>query len=679
MLQQLENLISDDDIAFLERHEGLTFTANTAVPKADRKLLLKTIKSIDVQACPGSGKTTLIAAKLMLLAQKWPFKHQGICVLSHTNVAKNEIIHRLEDSRIPAVKKLLGYPHFIGTIQEFTNKFLGIPLLRSWGIEVNMIDTDNCVEQIRRKLSIPTKAYIDNKSQFHDVLYDFSLKVEADKIEMNVPTFPNGSESKSYQELKDVRVTLIKNGYFFYHDFYVFAEMISKENPAISSFLQKRFPIIFIDEMQDTQKFQDSLLQTIFPLDCNDITVQRFGDPDQAIFNGINEEEPNDSYNSKLEMDFIINLSHRFDNSIANKIKSLSFNSISLGSELSNEQIAKRSILNNDGTQFQHTIFIYDGNTIGSVIPKFSDLVQQQFKDELKQKNNFTVKVIGAVGNEIDPNKIQLKIGHYWNGYDKKKTKSSFKPSSLIEAIYYCRNLPQNDFSAGYKFLNDYIVSLLRASEQKDIENKFFTATTWAVHLKNNKTWQGYRKFLYWILNSDTAISQESWSHTDKLFKSLLGKSILPTALNTALIFSEVTQQKLDNTVQTANLSQLNDNIIQHESGFKMQISTIHSVKGETHDATLILETKNYNPDIQAMMRYITGVLPNTNNPNSKLRPDPSNAKNLDKMANQKFMRQLYVAMSRSKYLLCVAVNKDNITQADITNLQGLGWKIQIT
>ena len=111
-----EFVITAEDVAAMAESQGLT------LEDEDRIAVLTSQVSIDVQACPGSGKTTLVAAKLMLLAQKWPSEHQGICVLSHTNVAKDQIIDRLVRSNIVEARRLLEYPHFIGTIQEFVNR-----------------------------------------------------------------------------------------------------------------------------------------------------------------------------------------------------------------------------------------------------------------------------------------------------------------------------------------------------------------------------------------------------------------------------------------------------------------------------------------------------------------------------------------------------------------------------
>jgi len=130
MIHQFNNFISDEDIRFLEREEELFFSTNEDYPKSDRQKILKSMTSIDVQACPGSGKTTLIAAKLILLARKWSLQHQGICVISHTNVAKNEIINRLKNSKIIEARRLTGYPHFIGTIQDFIDRFERYPFFK---------------------------------------------------------------------------------------------------------------------------------------------------------------------------------------------------------------------------------------------------------------------------------------------------------------------------------------------------------------------------------------------------------------------------------------------------------------------------------------------------------------------------------------------------------------------
>lgn len=60
----------------------------------ERRVILRNMSRVDVRACPGSGKTTLLVAKLAILTAKWKARSRGICVLSHTNVARAEIQSR---------------------------------------------------------------------------------------------------------------------------------------------------------------------------------------------------------------------------------------------------------------------------------------------------------------------------------------------------------------------------------------------------------------------------------------------------------------------------------------------------------------------------------------------------------------------------------------------------------
>lgn len=58
--------------------------------------IIKCNESKDIKACPGSGKTTTLLAKLVILAKRMPLSNgKGICVLTHTNVAIDEIKSKL--------------------------------------------------------------------------------------------------------------------------------------------------------------------------------------------------------------------------------------------------------------------------------------------------------------------------------------------------------------------------------------------------------------------------------------------------------------------------------------------------------------------------------------------------------------------------------------------------------
>ena len=74
--------ITDDDI---EWARGLL---KLQPLDGQRRAFLKSLTTLDVSACPGSGKTTLAVAKLALLARKVKSTSRAICVLTHTTVAR---------------------------------------------------------------------------------------------------------------------------------------------------------------------------------------------------------------------------------------------------------------------------------------------------------------------------------------------------------------------------------------------------------------------------------------------------------------------------------------------------------------------------------------------------------------------------------------------------------------
>ncbi|MCK4819572.1 UvrD-helicase domain-containing protein, partial [bacterium] len=267
-----EGLITRADIANIAVNEQL-------ILDDDRVSVLDAIRSIDVQACPGSGKTTLIATKLILLAKIWPFQHQGVCVLSHTNVAKDEIIDRLKRSNTIEAQCLLNYPHFIGTIQEFVNRFLALPFIRSNGVRDIIIDNDEYVKMAEKLLGLVRFVWFrgtlnglgdrDAQAAFLRGTFRF-ISQDGEAIYINKRPRAWQQEvnyQRAIRDLGTLKQYLDERGFFLFRDMYFLAQTACSRNPELRQSLSKRFPYVFLDEMQDTQKFQDELLNEIFPLD----------------------------------------------------------------------------------------------------------------------------------------------------------------------------------------------------------------------------------------------------------------------------------------------------------------------------------------------------------------------------------------------------------------------------
>ena len=123
----------------------------------DKIDIIECNESRDVKACPGSGKTTTLLAKLIILANRMPLpENQGICVLTHTNVAIDEIKNKLGHK----ADMLFRYPNHFGTIQSFVDKFLAIPYFSSLYLKKpSQISNDSYIKNLDISFRMKFKFY----------------------------------------------------------------------------------------------------------------------------------------------------------------------------------------------------------------------------------------------------------------------------------------------------------------------------------------------------------------------------------------------------------------------------------------------------------------------------------------------------------------------------------------
>ena len=258
--------ITDDDIEWVQ----------ALMPDVEfddcRVEILKNMEPVDIHACPGSGKTTLLVAKLAILANKWEDSHRGICVLSHTNVAREEIQERLGKTKVG--KKLLTYPHFIGTFQSFFDIFVVMPWLRSFEQPVNIVDTDYVTE--RRWKSLWSKTWLEKKGKDKSVCDPVGLPYKLD--------ISCSEKTNTYKDLIRVIKESRLRGEFTFNEMQLWAARIIEIKPIMRDIMQERFPILFIDEAQDTKSEIWEMVNSLYRNSANGSFYQAYGDSNQAIF-----------------------------------------------------------------------------------------------------------------------------------------------------------------------------------------------------------------------------------------------------------------------------------------------------------------------------------------------------------------------------------------------------------
>ena len=407
----MEWKISDQDIQTVEE---LLLPHGAHFPE-DAKKVICCWHSTDVAACPGSGKTTVLLAKLKLLADRMPLeKGAGICVLSHTNVAVDEIKKRLSGYS----DRLLSYPNYIGTIQSFIDRFVTMPYLRNiFGMNVQVIDSLTYAQFVLnkmehnaryRKLNYVTRNNFRTGSQFSErINHTQSLYIRDDgALCIRKQTRPlAGAGKPSTEQYRELVLDLLKNeGIIQYQDTYAYARAAIDELPTeYTNLFSSRFRYVFIDEYQDCNYIQRQVINSLFA--SEKCAVFKIGDSDQAIYNSA-EDTTSDWI---PQPDFLpIMTSCRFNQEIADVICKL-------------KKDGKNIITLAGKTGIKPILFVFSPEKIDKVMDEFiSTLDRYEIYD-----NNGIYKAIGARKKE---NSAGLKIGSYWSDFDgstKKKSECS--------------------------------------------------------------------------------------------------------------------------------------------------------------------------------------------------------------------------------------------------------------
>lgn len=685
--------------------------------------VIKEDGSCYVQACPGSGKTTALLAKLIILANKMPLPDgKGICVLTHTNVAIDEIKARVgRKSNV-----LFKYPNFFGTIQTFLHKYVSaaalhyfygsqityvdddvskIVLLKKYGGLVygnklknyvyariaskeHVIDNDEiavwgekellvAANVIKKKGSRSTqynfligkyklnnipdsvkKLIYDKKKMIiesHEIGILLSSKIDWHKKKIIIDKQPISINSDTGQEYLSIKEEMFKEGILSFDDAYDIAfRYIQEKGLDFSKFSDKRFRYLFIDEVQDCDKRQVELIKTIFADDKT--IIQRFGDYCQAIFDtddndGVQNEDLRD------ENVLYIHNSNRFGEKIAKPLRSLCMedNSLLIGNE--------------DIPSIKPIIIKY--NDPLSVLPKYVEILNSSLIPEMDNLSvleianreraedplhRLNIKACGWVGRK-GSSKQKRFIESYFPMFEKKNGKIRLESSSFNNFITKKTNESTKDYATSI------IQGILKYLDLCGITNgsRRYTRVSLLDYLATNVI-EMKEHFLSNVMNWALLVAQDNDRKTVDRIKESIHQYITDILL--PLFETEASSEAETffwaNIEDSYNDVAVNQGNIFHTDRIDIEVSTVHSIKGETHAATLYLETYyNKQHESERLADQFKGI--------AYMGTDVDTLKNL---------RVAYVGMSRPRYMLCVAIQKDRFDKIDCPELREI-WDVK--
>ena len=629
----------------------------------DKVDVIKSNESRDIKACPGSGKTTVLLAKLLILSDRMPFEDgSGICVITHTNVAVNEIKSRFGKN----ADILFSYPNFCGTIQSFVDQFLTIPWYNSFNEKpLVTVDDDRANSIIRKEFyrkdwneQKKSKSLLHGNPDYKKAcdLKDWNavkkmeveaiLKVYFDFAEQKfyrgyddghvIAAFNPRGSSDLYQILEEVRLKGYKGGILQYQDAYSIALNYPTSLPEVKQSLTERFKYVFLDEAQDSSKLQLNVIDGMF--DRDKTVVQRFGDTYQSLYDS---EKP---CAWKPRKALPLDCSKRFGDAIAKVLRTVCIDD-------------NKSLLGNpDIHSVKPVMIVYEDSS--KVLPKFVELLRTRKVDDetvleiaMRERtadtlHRYNIKAIGHVGDKENEKFTYTSIKQYFPKFENNKdSKYPFKPDMTLNSFLQKDVVEERPIEFRNRLLDAMVAVLERVDVTKD-DGRKFTKTTLLDYLEINHLTCYHKlkkKLSEWVMGMASSELKINPLVFDDV-KAFIETDLLPLfGIETCDVRLVGFLLKEADSFYMAKSTEHSQNVYK-EDDVEIEVATVHSVKGETHAATLYLETMYYAYESEHFGKQLCGEVYQKRHGDSRILA---------------CLKVAYVGMSRPKYLLAYAIKKE--------------------
>ncbi|HEM3548852.1 UvrD-helicase domain-containing protein [Streptococcus suis] len=597
LLEQIENKLLPMGCHFSEEQRSVIFENN----------------DMDVVAGPGTGKTTVLTARIKILLEQLKGSGQGICVLTHTNVAVDEIKSSLKKLGVEEIKN----PHFIGTIQDFFNTFFAKKAfhLVLGDKKMQVLDDDIFCERFDKQFEFRKPNFYRDDWNFPNP-GNWEIKWNFDHLNQVAMMVERKSYGRAFNESISY---LFKQGIITNKCCLELAKWyIEQRRETLRTIISKRFSYLLLDEAQDTNLLQFELISLLF--DTTNVTIQKFGDPYQAIYN-IFEGDIDLAWKINRTIEKRISKTSRFSDTIVDVVKNVcierydDFHS------------------NSHHTSFSPYFIIYkDGDDL---IKKYSLLIDSlEANDESFKESNRSKMVLSVRHEELE------------NTFGKRYQRISVKKVDQSNQITLLSNLIYREVS---RLFNNSVEELFKSDDTR-------------LQIFN----------IFKELKSDN--KEDATIYLTELVVKLVSKGatvvdddLLSTGTNR---FEEIIQNC--SNVISKDLLETNAKSI----GTNICLGTIHSVKGETHKATLLmLDSKfstGYNSSqtsysmLQLLETYLCKNYVALPEFKSDMEKHTFNA-----------LKLAYVALSRPTHLVCIGIPNNKILGdvSLLTSLEKAGWK----
>ncbi len=571
-----------------------------------------------LKACPGSGKTEVIGIKAGYEIHKWDSYFSGLAVVTFTTSAAKELNDRIR--KYGAISSE-SFPHFIGTFDSWIHNYILQPFShyltgyegKDGDKSLRLVDEESSAGFLSNYTTNIFKNGQTRPVKVTEYYYDFQNNIQGqdDRIDSFLKSITSGIDLNN---LKENKKKFIKAGFATYADAEWLCNFLLDKYPILLEKLAQRFPAIIVDECQDLSNGQINILELLRNKGTN---LHFVGDLNQSIYE-FRKVNPQD---------------------ILTYIQDSGFKIFELTSNYRSCQpivdVTER-ILGNQQNIIAHQVQLcqqpcllwqYDNQTFSQLPQRFANFVDT---NGLDKKGS----VILARGKTTI------------SGLRTQSDKYSYSKSELLALALHCWHKTERNVED----LNNALFYLGRAlcllgyNGQGSPRNQYrpdtFEHVQWRLLLKN--ILERGNTIYPFVENGQDAI----WTNWIPKLKQYL-QSVWPELEGQTVAWNDVKAKIKSPSGKTTQ--PVKDICSQTGISNPFRTTTIHSVKGETLNAVLLVSHINK----QSKGGHFSHWLKEGNF-------DPEH------------IRFAYVAMSRPKHALIIATPQ--LSNADLAKFQNLGF-----
>ncbi|RTY97107.1 ATP-dependent helicase [Flavobacterium sp. RSP49] len=542
---------------------------------------------------------------------------------------------------------------------------------------------DSNLSEFEKKIAIEFNKILDLNAKENSALFDVikSFKYNeknsyftSERLNYNLQTSTN-----SGKELKEIFEESYNSGNLIFNDSFRLGNEYLCNYPQIKTILQKRFKYVFIDEMQDLEKFQIDIIDEIFFESDSSTIIQRIGDKNQSIYNNVREicdwitrqaKEPKKYKDLSLQNSLRLNKTigklvdcFVLERSGGYTVRGLFNFKNEIG--ISNEKL-------NAENEIPPHLILFTNETKHMLKDKFEYLIKdfkldclEIIKDKKSEKANFKIVAWNTVWDSEKKEDGKIRLIDVFPEYSKEAKAKKEYFTTLSKYLQLFDQEKKTLESARKSILNALTTVLYYQKIRFSISQLMDSIKTYRND-DGEEFYENFKQKLY-LWSFDIAILKDY----EVVFNSV--KNFIETDFKYWFLIELTSESKEFISTFTIEIILEKEDI--DETKLNFDIASVHSVKGQTLIATMYIETAYDKPVYETLKLKEASKNKSKKKQESKTHPLHFEPHSCEGSNAKQALKMMYVGFSRPTHLLCFAVLKENVKD-DLEKFKNAGWKI---